>query len=106
MDRWECFANATLKCETERLIFAVQEQAIRTNVIKGKIDKLEKQTKCRMSSRPDETINYIAIGYPKLAQREYKRRHDCMGRRMHWEICGLNGIHVKSKWYARNSHWE
>ena len=46
-------------CETESLIFAAQEQAIRTNVIKGKIDKSQEQTKCRMCSRADETINHM-----------------------------------------------
>ena len=38
-DRWQWLRNGTLKRETESLIFAAQEQAIRTNVIKGKIDK-------------------------------------------------------------------
>ena len=34
-----------------------------------------------------------------LAQREYKKRHDWVGRRIHWEICRVNSIHVKSRWY-------
>ena len=38
-DRWQWLRNGTLKRETESLMFAAQEQAIRTNVIKGKIDK-------------------------------------------------------------------
>ena len=83
----------------ESLIFAAQEQAIRTNVIKGKIDKSQEQTKCRMCSRADETITHIVSECPKLAQREYKRRHDWVGRHIHWEI----GIHVKSKWYEHQS---
>ena len=37
----------------------------------------------------------------KLAQKEVKRRHDWIGRHVHWEICGANGIHVKPKWYER-----
>ena len=45
-DRWQWLRNGTLKRETESLIFAAQEQAIRTNVIKGKIDKSQEQTKC------------------------------------------------------------
>ena len=89
--------NGTLKCETERLIFATQEQAIRTNVIKGKIDKSQEQTKCRMCSKADEIINHIVSECLKLVQREYKRRR--IGRRIHWETCGANSIHVKSKWY-------
>ena len=34
-DRWQWLQNGTLKLETESLIFAAQEQANRTNVIKG-----------------------------------------------------------------------
>ena len=52
-----------------------------------------------MCSRADERIKYIVSECPKLAQREYKRRHDWVGRRIHWEICRANGIHVRSKWY-------
>ena len=96
-DRWQWLRNWSLKCETESLIFAAQEQAIRTNVIKGKIDKSQEQTKCRMCSKADETINHIVSECAKLAQREYKRRHDWVGRRIHWGTCGANGIHVKSK---------
>ena len=99
MDRWQCFGNGTLKHETESLVFAAQEQATRTNVIKGKIDKLQKQTKCRICGRHDDAINYIASEYSKLAQREYKRRHNWIGRHIHWEICGTNGVLFKSKWY-------
>ena len=44
-DRWQWLKNGTLKRETESLVFSAQEQAIRTNVIKGKIDKSQEQTK-------------------------------------------------------------
>ena len=81
------------------MIFAAQEQTIRTNVIKGKIDKSQEQKKCRMCSRADETIDHIVSECPKLARGEYKRRNDWVERRIHWEICRANGIHVKSKWY-------
>ena len=79
-DRWQWLRNGTLKRETESLIFAAQEQAIRTNVIKGKIDKSQEQTKCRMCNRADEPINHIVSECPKLSPREYKRRHDWIGR--------------------------
>ena len=53
-------SNRTLKRETESLICAAQEQAIRTNIIKGKIDKSQEQTKCRIcrpeSRRPDMIV--------------------------------------------------
>ena len=91
--------NGTLKRDTESLIFAAQEQALRTIVIQGMIDKSQDQTECGICSRADETINHIVSECPKLAQRECKRRHDWIGRRIHWEICRANGIHVKPKWY-------
>ena len=52
-----------------------------------------------MCSMADETINHIVSECPKLAQREYKRKHDWLGRRIHCEIWRGNGIHGKSKWY-------
>ena len=64
--------NETLKRKTESLIFAAQEQAIQTNVVKGKIDKLQEQTKCRICSRADETINRIVSECPELAQKSTK----------------------------------
>ena len=53
-----------------------------------------------MCSRTDETINHIVGECPKLARKEYKRRYDWIGRRIHWEICGVIGIHVKPLWHA------
>ena len=47
-DRWQWLRNGTLKRETEDLVSAAQEQVIRTNVIKEKINKSQEQTKCRI----------------------------------------------------------
>ena len=40
--------NAFLKKETEGMVFAAQEQALRTNAIKAKIDKQSVSPKCRL----------------------------------------------------------
>ena len=58
-DRWQWLQNGTLELETGSLIFAAQEQAIPTNVIKGKIDKSKEQTECRTCSRADETLTTL-----------------------------------------------
>ena len=50
-----------------------------------------------MCSRVGETVKHIVSECSKLAQKEYKRRHDWIGRRIHWKIGVENGIHVKSK---------
>ena len=98
-DRWQYLQNGTLKCETESLIFFAQKHVIQANLIKWKIDKSKEQTKCRMCSRADETINHSVSECLKLAQKEYKRTHDWIGSHIQWEICGTNGVHVKSKKY-------
>ena len=33
-----------------------------------------------------ETINHLSV-YRKLARKEYKARHDWVGKVIHWEMC-------------------
>jgi len=73
---WTWLRKGNLKRETESLIIAAQDNAIRTNYIKAKIDKTQRNSKCRMCGDKDETINHIISECNKLAQREYKTRHD------------------------------
>ena len=42
--------------ETEGLLIAAQDQALRTNVIKMRIDKSTGDSKCRMCKEADETV--------------------------------------------------
>ena len=78
---------------------AAQEQAIRTNAIKAKIDKTQADSKCRLCGKVDETVRHIVCEYPMLAQREYKRRHDWVGRKIHWEVCRKIGFDANEKCY-------
>ena len=98
-DRWLWLKQGNVKRKTESLIFAEQEQAVRTNVITAKIDKTQEQSKCRMCGEKDETVNHLISECSKMAQREYKRRHDWVGRRVHWDVCKKYGIEVNDKWY-------
>ena len=45
-DRWGWLRKGCLNRTTEALIVATQEQAIRTNSIKAKIDKTQENSKC------------------------------------------------------------
>ena len=45
---WVWLQNGDLKRETESLIVAAQNQSIRTNLVKAKIDKSQKDTLCRL----------------------------------------------------------
>jgi len=98
-DQWLWLTDGTLKRETESLIMAAQEQALRTNLVKAKIDKSQEDSRCRMCGKADESINHLLSECSKMAQKEYKRRHDWMGKKIHWEVCRNYGLETKAKWY-------
>ena len=98
-EKWPWLRDGSIKRETESLIMAAQEQAIRTNAIKAKIDKAQAESKCRLCGKVDETVRNIVCECPMLAQREYKRRHDWLGKKIHWEVCRKTGFDVNEKCY-------
>ena len=59
-------ANEDLKRETESLIVAAQHQSIRTNLVKGKIDKSQGDSLCRGCRKVDESTDHIVRGCNKL----------------------------------------
>ena len=56
---WEWTTKGDLKVETEALIFAAQEQALRTNYVEINIDKSVDSPLCRLCVQKGETINHI-----------------------------------------------
>ena len=52
-----------------------------------------------MCGKAEESVNHVLSECSKLAQKEYKKRHDQFGTKIHWEICRKYGIKVKEKWY-------
>ena len=54
---------------------------------------------CRLCGKFAETVRHLASGCGMLAQREYRRRHDKMGLRVYWELCGKYGVKRSEKWY-------
>ena len=88
--------------ETESLLMAAQNSTIRTNHIKAKIDKTQQNNKCRLCGDRDETINHIISECSKLAQKEYKTRHDWVGKVIHWEMCKKFKFDHANKWYMHN----
>ena len=80
---WAWQQNGDFKRETESLIVAAQNQSIRTNLVKARIDKSQGDSLCRMCRKVDESIDHIVSGCSKLAQKEYKRRHDNLGKIVH-----------------------
>ena len=77
-ETWTWLEGEKLKRET----VAAQDQALRTNYVKTKIDRSQEDPRCtcRMCKQNNETISPIVTGCPKLAQKEYKKRHDNLGQ--------------------------
>ena len=57
-ETWTWLQKGFLKKETEGLILAAQDQALRTNAIKAKIDKSQTESKCRMCGNREETVSH------------------------------------------------
>ena len=99
---WTWQRKGNLKRETESLLMAAQNNAIRTNHIKARIDKTQQNSKCRRCGDRDETINHIISECSKLAQKEYKTRNDWVGKVIHWEMCKKWKFDHTNKWYMHN----
>ena len=70
--------------------------------MKARIDKTQQNSKCRLCGDRDKTINHIISECSKLAQKEYKCKHDGVGKVIHWEICKKFKFDHTSKWYMHN----
>ena len=41
---------------------------------------------------------YLVSGHPKLAQKQYKRIHENVSRRVHWELYKKHGLEISDRW--------
>ena len=92
-----------LKGETQSHQITAQNNTIRTNPIEARINKTQQNSKCSISGNREETINHIISECSKLAQMEYKTRHDWVGKMIHWELCRKFKFDYTNKWYVHNS---
>ena len=96
---WQWLLRGDLKVGTEALLCAAQEQAIRANYIKYHIDKTSDSRMYRLCGKKGESVQHITSGCEKLAQKEYKKRHDNVGKKVHWDICKKNELEHTEKSY-------
>ena len=52
-----------------------------------------------MCKEGDELVTHIISQCKKLAQNEYKIRHDNVAKAVHRELCKKNGLDHVEKWY-------
>ena len=89
---------------TARAVFMDLSKAfdcLNHDLTKTKIHKSQQESKCRMCGDSNESINHILNECKMLAQKDYKKRHDWVGRRINWEVCRKCNIDVSEKWYNR-----
>ena len=99
---WTCLRKGNLKRESKSFLIAAQNNALRTNHIKARRDKTQQNSRCRLCGDRDETINHIISECNKLAQKEYKTRHDWVGKVIYWELCKKLKFDHTNKWYMHN----
>ena len=63
---------------------------------------MQQNSKCRLCSDRDETINHIISECSKLVQKEYKTRHDWVGKVIHWKMCKKFKFDHTNKGYMYN----
>ena len=62
---------------------AAQDQTIRTNAIKARIDMTSADSKCRLCKVKEEAIVHLMSSCSKIAQTDYKERHDKVASMLH-----------------------
>ena len=67
-----------------------------------RIDKTQQNSKCRLYGDRDETINHIISECSKLAQKEYRTRHNWVGKVINWEMWKKFKFDHTNKWYMHN----
>ena len=97
---WQWLSRSDLKISTEAVLCVAQEQAIRTNYVKYHIDRTSESLLCRLCGKRGESVQLLVSGCAKLAQKEYKRRHDNVAKKVHWDLCKKNKLDCEEKWYA------
>ena len=97
-ETWQWMKRGSLKRESESLIIAAQDQALRTNCRKAKIEKSTNESTCRLC-KEKETISYIVSECSIIAQTKYKTQHYRVATTIPWAICKKYGLPHMEKWY-------
>ena len=87
-ETWNWLRKDDLKVKTGAMLCVAQEQEIRPNYVKHKVDKTVQSPLCRMSDKKSETISHIVSKCETLAQKKYQRSHNNVARIVHWKLCG------------------
>ena len=98
-DTWGWLKTGKLKKETEGMILAAQDQALPTRHRKIRIEKQSGDPKCRLCGEREETVMHVLSECKKIAQTEYKKRHDKVATWTHWRLCQIYSLPHADSWY-------
>ena len=82
--RWQWLKAGKPERETESLICAAQEQALRTNALTNSIDHQDVSPLCRLCKEKVERVTHIVSSCSVLAANQYRKRQDKLGKKLHW----------------------
>ena len=80
-------------------VMAAQDQAINTRNYQKVICGQQVESKCRMCSQHEETVDHIVSGCEVLAKTEYISRHNNAAAYLRWSIWKDHDIEITDKWY-------
>ena len=69
--------------------------------MKFHVDKTVESSLCRMCNEKGESVSHLLSECSKLAEREFKRRHDNVIRIIHWALCRLYELDRADKWFEQ-----
>ena len=75
----------TIGEHSTHFLIAAQTNPIRNNYVKAKTGNTQRDIKCKQCSDKDETVDHIISKCHKLAQKEYKTKHDWIQKEIHWD---------------------
>ena len=96
---WTWRQKRKLKKETESLLNTSQNNPVRTNYIKTKIDDTQQSDNCRLWGERNEAVNIIICKCNDSAQKENKTKHEWVGKVICRELCKRLKFDNTAKWY-------
>ena len=64
-------------------------------------DRTTESPLCRMCRNKGETVGHVVSECSKLAQTEYKGRHNNVAWSIHWQLCDKCGWVRANNWYEQ-----
>ena len=99
-ETWSWLLKQSIPKNTEAMIFAAQDQALRTNWYRAIIAKNpDTSPLCRICREHNESVEHILNHCQKLANSEYKQRHDRVAAAIHWGMCIDSGFEISTSWF-------